>query len=85
MKIVNISNFRKDLFNYVNQALEFEEPINICSKKGNVILMSEEEWRGWQETMYLCSIPGMKESIIEGMNTPTSECVEIDWRKELNS
>ena len=83
MQNVNISNFRKDMFSYINQAIEYNEPINVSAKNGNVVVISEEEYRGMLETMYLCSVPGMRESIIEGMNTPISECVQIDWEKDL--
>jgi len=83
MQNVNISNFRKDLFNYVNQAIEFGEPINVSAKNGNVIVISEEEYRGMEETMYLLSNPKMREILIEGMKTPREEFEEIDWEKDL--
>ena len=48
----------------------------ITGKTGNVILLSEEDYRSIQETLYLCSAPGMREKIVEGLNTSLEECVE---------
>ena len=84
MRNVNISNFRKDIFSYVSQAIEYNEPINISAKNGNVVVMSEEEYNGMVETMYLLSVPGMRETLLEGMNAKREDLVEIDWRKELS-
>jgi PHD/YefM family antitoxin component YafN of YafNO toxin-antitoxin module len=59
---------------------ETHEPIQITGKRGNAILISEDNWRAIQETLYLQSISGMKDSIIEGMKTPVDECdKELDW------
>lgn len=71
----NITNFRKNIFGMMEQTLKFNEPITISTKNGNVILISEDDYRGLMETLYLTSIPGMKEKLIEGMNTPLDECV----------
>jgi len=75
MQTINISNFRKDLYNTVDNVIKFE-PIRVNTKNGSAILMSEEEYRGWEETLHLCSISGMKESIIEGSTTPLEECIK---------
>ena len=83
MRNVNISNFRKEIFTYVNQTIEYNEPINVSAKNGNVILMSEEEYNGIMETMHLLSVPGMRETLLEGMNAGREDLVEIDWRKDL--
>ena len=83
MQNVNISNFRKDLFAYVNQAIEFGEPINVSAKNGNVVVLSQEEYNGLMETMYLLSNPTNREKLIESINTPSDEYFEIDWKKEL--
>ncbi len=79
MTNTNITNLRKNIFDYANSCIKFNDIININTKDGNLILLSEEEYSGLIETLYLCSIPGMKESIIEGMNTPLSECEEFEW------
>jgi PHD/YefM family antitoxin component YafN of YafNO toxin-antitoxin module len=56
------------------------EPVLITGKRGNAVLIAEEDWRAINETLYLLNIPGMRESIIEGMKTPLDECVdEVEW------
>lgn len=78
----NATNLRKNLFNYLDLAIDFNDVINVSTKKGNVIMLSEEEYNGMMETLYLTSIPGMKEQLIEGKDTPLSECVaesEVEW------
>lgn len=76
MSILNATTARNSFFKLIEDTLETHEPIYITGKKGNVVLISEEDYRSIQETLYLCSIPGMKEKLIEGINTPTSECIE---------
>jgi len=79
---MNITNFRKNLFSVMEQTIRFNEPVNISTKDGNAVVLSEEDYNGLVETLYLSSIPGIKESIIEGLNTPISECVpekEVKW------
>lgn len=81
MQTISISNFRKDLYKTVDSAIKFE-PIRVNTKNGNAILMSEEEFRNWEETIYLSNITGMKESIIEGSRTPIEECItegNFEW------
>jgi PHD/YefM family antitoxin component YafN of YafNO toxin-antitoxin module len=52
----------------------------ISGKRRNAVLLSEEDWRSIQETLYLLSIPGMRESIVKGMKTPVSKCArKIAW------
>ena len=78
----NITNFRKDIFNLLEQTIKYNEPVNISTKDGNAVIISEEDYNGLMETVYLCSIPNMKERLIEGMNTPISECIpenEVKW------
>jgi len=74
---MNITNARKDLYKIVN---ETHEPVLITGKNSSAILVGEEDWRSIQETLYITSIPGMRESIIEGMNTDLEELSEeLDW------
>ena len=78
----NVTSFRKNIFNILEQTIKFNEPVNISTKDGNAVVISEEDYNGLIETMYLSSIPAVKESIIEGLNTPFSECIpesEVDW------
>lgn len=62
-------------------ARQSHEPVIISGESNNVVLVSEEDWNAIQETLYLCSIPGMKESILSARNEPLTESVEeFDWR-----
>lgn len=78
MTNINITNFRKDIYELLEQTIKFNEPINISTKNGNAIVLSEEDYNGLIETLYLTSIPGMEKKIVEGMNTPEEECIEED-------
>ena len=78
----SVTNFRKDIFRILENTNKFNEPVNIVTKEGNAIVISEEDYNGLMETLYLSSIPEVKNAIIEGMNTPISECIpesEVDW------
>jgi len=82
MMNTNITNFRKNIYNVMEQTIKFNEPVNISTKDGNVVMLSEADYRGLMETLYLTSIPGMKDKIIDGMNTPLEECVpedKVEW------
>ncbi len=76
MSTINVTQARSNLYALLEQVAESHEPIQITSKRGNAFLVSEEDWRSVQETLYLLSVPGMRESIIEGMETPVEECAE---------
>lgn len=75
METINISNFRKDVYKTVDSAINFD-PVRISTKSGSAIIISEEEYQGLQETLYLTSIKGMTESILEGSNTPVEACIK---------
>lgn len=82
MLSTNITNFRKNIFGMLEQTIKFNEPVNISTKDGNAIVVSEEDYNGLMETLYLSSIPAMKEKIIEGLKTPLDECLpedEVQW------
>ncbi len=80
MKTINATNARKQLYQLINETSEVHEPIQITGKNNNAILVSEDDWRAVQETLYLTSIPGMRESIQNGLETPVDECSEeLDW------
>lgn len=74
--IVNATMARNNLFKLIEEVITTQEPIYITTKKGNVVVLAEEDYKAIQETLYLSSIPGMKEKIIAGMNTALEECVE---------
>ena len=78
MSTINITTARKDLYNLVERVNLYSEPALIVGKKGNAVLLSEDDWNAIQETLYLNSIDGMAESIVEGGNTPIYECIPED-------
>ncbi len=78
----NITNFRKNIFGMLKQTIKFNEPVNVSTKDGNAVIISEEDYKGLIETLYLASIPAMKEKIIDGLNTSLDECLkenEVQW------
>ncbi|GAB4243170.1 MAG: type II toxin-antitoxin system Phd/YefM family antitoxin [Ekhidna sp.] len=80
MKSFTVTDLRKNIYKIVEETSETNEPVHIYGKKGNAVMVSEEDWKAIQETLYLHQIPGMAKSIIEGMNTPLSETSEdLDW------
>jgi len=80
MKTIAITKARSNLYKLIDEVIQSSEPIQIIGKRGNAILISEQDWRAIQETLYLLSIPGMRESIQEGLKTPIEECSEdLDW------
>lgn len=80
MTTLSATEARTNLYKLLNQVSETHEPVLITGKRGNAVLVAEEDWRAIQETLHLLSIPGMRESIIEGIATPTDECdTEIEW------
>ena len=80
MTVITATEARKQLYKLLDDVAQSHEPIQISSKRSNAILISEDDWRAVQETLYLHSIPGMSESIREGMETPVAECDEdLDW------
>jgi PHD/YefM family antitoxin component YafN of YafNO toxin-antitoxin module len=76
MSTINITNARKDLYNLVENVSNFNDPLLIVGKKGNAVLLSEEDYNGLLDTIYLNNIPGMAESIVEGGNLPLDQCIE---------
>ena len=78
--IISVTEARKKLFGLVDQVNESHEPVTITGKRGNAILVSEEDWRAIQETLYLKSIPGVWESIEEGIKESIEECSDdLPW------
>lgn len=71
-----VTDARSSLYRLVDQVADSHEPVHITGKRSSAVLVSEEDWRAIQETLYLCSIPGMRESILEGAKTPVDECSE---------
>jgi len=76
MTTMSASEARKRLYNLVDEVKETHVPVQIVGKRSSAVLVSEEDWRAIQETLYLTSIPGMRESIKKGLETPVGECAE---------
>lgn len=85
MTTTDIESARSNLFKLAERVVKLNDRINVTTKNGSFIMISEAEYTGLMETLYLYSIPGMKESIVEGMKTPTEECIKLDWKKELQT
>ena len=80
MTTLTATEARKNLYNLVDDVSQSHEPIQIAGKRHAAVLISEDDWRAIQETLYLTSIPGMKESIVRGLKTPVSKLHrELDW------
>jgi antitoxin YefM len=80
MTVLKASTARAKLYRLIDEAALSHEPVLISGKRRNAVLLSEEDWRAVQETLYLLSIPGMRESIVKGLKTPTSKCAKkIAW------
>ena len=65
---------RQTLYNLVDEVSLSHEPVQITGKRNSAVLISEADWRAIQETLYLTSIPDMKESIVRGLKTPVEKC-----------
>ena len=80
MTTLSATEARKYLYRLVDDVAESHDPVQIVGKRNSAVLIAEEDWRAIQETLYLTSIPGMRESITEGIKTPVEECdEEPEW------
>ena len=80
MTTLTASQARAQLYKLVDRTADSHEPVQITGKRNNAVLVSEEDWRAIQETLYLLSIPGMRESIRTGLKTPLKKCSsKLDW------
>lgn len=80
MTTINATKARTELYKLLDQVAETHEPVHITGRRGTAVLISEDDWRSIQETLHLLSIPGMRESIVEGMKMPVEDCAEeVDW------
>lgn len=74
------SKARASLYRLIDQAAESHQPILISGKRSNAVLISAEDWQAIQETLYLLAIPGMRESIKQGMKEPLAKSAKrLDW------
>lgn len=83
MTAISATKARENIYQLISDVNANCQPITITNNKGrNAVLIGEDDWRAIEETLFLMSIPGMAESIIEGGNTPLEECLsedEVDW------
>ena len=82
MTNTNITNFRKNIYEMLETAIEYNEPINISTKKGNAVVLSEEDYNSLMETLYIESMPGLKDEILKRANDSEKEFVdedEVEW------
>lgn len=70
MKNINIINFRKDIHELLEQTIKYNEPINISTKNGNAVVLSEKDYTSLIETLYISSMPKLKDDIMKGMKEP---------------
>jgi antitoxin YefM len=80
MSTISASEARAKLYRLIDEAADSHEPVLITGKRNNAVLVSEDDWSAIQETLYLLSVPEMRESIKEGMRTPVEACeTDLDW------
>jgi len=80
MKVVTATEARTRLYRLLEEVVDSSESIQITGRRGNAVLVAEDDWRAIQETLHLLSIPGMRESILEGGREPIEECTEdLTW------
>ena len=79
---INATNFRKDLYKMLEQTIKYNEPLNVSTKDGNAIIISEDDYNSLMETLYISSVPNLKEQLIEDSKKPLSESIkeeDIQW------
>lgn len=80
MKTISASVARANLYRLIDEIASSNEPMRIAGKRNSAVLVSDEDWASIEETLFLFSVPGMRESIREGMKTPPSSCLrELKW------
>ena len=80
MTTVNVTEARANLYKLIDDASVSHEPVVITGKRGNAVLLAEDDWTAINETLYLLSVPGMRRSIIEGMQENLDETsTELEW------
>ena len=82
MRNINVTNFRKDIYNLLENAIKYNEPINISTKNGNAVVLSEDDYNSLIETLYIESIPNFKHELLERSKSPEEDFVsedEVNW------
>lgn len=77
---ITATEARSNLYRLIDETAASHQPVTILGKRNTAVLVAQEDWAAIQETLFLLSVPGMRESIREGMETPVDECdKELDW------
>jgi antitoxin YefM len=80
MATLNATEARANLYKLIDDTVASHVPVIITGKRGNAVLLAEEDWNAINETLHLLSVPGMRESIVEGMQEPLDDCANaLDW------
>ena len=80
MTTLNVTEARANLYKLIDDTTASHEPVVITGKRGNAVLLAEDDWNAINETLHLLSVPGMRESIVEGMQESIdSAATELDW------
>lgn len=82
MTNTNITNFRKNIYELLETTIKYNEPINVSTKNGNAVVLSEDDYNSIMETLHILSVPGLKDEIVEGLNADAGEFVsedEVNW------
>ena len=80
MTTLNVTEARANLYKLIDDTTVNHEPVVITGKRGNAVLLAEDDWNAINETLYLLSVPGMRESILEGMQEKIDDCAaELEW------
>ena len=74
MTVLSASTARERLYRLIDEVTQSHEPVHIAGKRSGAVLLSEEDWRSIQETLYLVSVPGMRKSIRAGLRVPLGKC-----------
>ena len=81
MDVLSATKARANLFRLIDETAEAHKQVLITGQRNNAVLVSQEDWNAIQETLYLASLPGMAESIIESGQTPVEECINLEELK----
>ena len=80
MTTLNVTEARANLYKLIDDTSVSHEPVVITGKRGNAVLLAEDDWNAINETLHLLSVPGMRESVLEGMQESIdSAATELDW------
>ncbi len=82
MQTVNITNFRQNIFAMLEQTVKYNEPLNICTREGNAVVLSEDDYNGLMATLQLLSSRSMRAKLTQGKDTPLEDCLsesEVTW------